>query len=107
MNTLPIITNITTKINTFIKTIIKHKKKNKLFQFLNNLNKIYNTQKNQLLLLNPLPNIKTTYSIIQQKKSQKNILTYNKTKIISSTLFNKNNKKYPKYNNLKHPKNKY
>ncbi|GJY14481.1 hypothetical protein Tco_0384903 [Tanacetum coccineum] len=66
--------------------------KQRLFQFLNGLEDHYNHQRSQILMINPLPNVESACSLIQQEESQR--LLFGSTSNDESTaLYNKGNVK--------------
>lgn len=89
-NELPKLTEITSKISEFLKALAKQDEEQKLFLFLNGLDDVYNSQRSQLLLQNPLPSVETTCSVLQQEESQREILSHDKITTESTALYSKN-----------------
>jgi len=73
MSQLPKITVITEEI-----TMLFTREEQRLFQFLNGLDDKFGPQRSQLLLLTSLPTVESTYALIQQEESQKELLEFGK-----------------------------
>nr|GEU90822.1 cysteine-rich RLK (receptor-like protein kinase) 8 [Tanacetum cinerariifolium] len=71
LNTLPVIVRITLEIIAFLTALSKQKEEQRLFQFLNGLKDCYSHQRSQILMMNPLPNVESACSLIQQEESQR------------------------------------
>lgn len=107
LNELPIISVVNTETTAFLKAFTKQKEEQKLFQFLNGLDLIYNAQRSQLLLMTPLPSVETACSVLQQEENQKEILcSYAHPMVESTALYSKNmsNETCPKCGNKGHPR---
>ena len=74
MSVLPAINNITPEITEFMRVLDTHKQESRLFQFLNGLDDEYSSQRSQILMMSPLPNVENACSIIQQEESQRDTL---------------------------------
>lgn len=90
LNELPKLNQTTTEISEFVKALTKQYEEQKLFQFLNGLDDVYNPQRSQLLLQNPLPSVETACFVLQQEESQREILSHDKLTMESTALFSKN-----------------
>lgn len=95
MNVLPNITSMTDDVKLLLETITKYQDESKLFQFLNGLHESFGPQRSNLLMLNPLPSVESACAVLQQKESQREILTLSKPDPDISAMFSKNNN----YNN--------
>lgn len=73
MNTLPSVTTTTDEIKALMSAIQVQKDESKLFQFLNELDKMFSPQHSQLLMLSPLPSVEMACAAIQQKESQDDV----------------------------------
>ena len=63
-----------------------------LFQFLNDLDDKYGSQRSQLLLMTPLSSVESAYSLIQQEESQREILDIGHVEIESIAPYSRNDK---------------
>ncbi|KAI3508512.1 hypothetical protein L1887_23520 [Cichorium endivia] len=84
-----------------------HSKVIKLMQFLNGSDDCYNQVKSHVLLMEPLPNVRTAFSIISREESfQKNGSLSNNSVKVQSSAFNsrfddsKNNKNISQFQNM-------
>lgn len=92
MGELPIITEVTQEIRELLKTLSKQREEQKLFQFLNRLDEIYNPQRSQLLMLHPLPSVESSCSMLQQEESQREVLNFTLSSE-PSALYNKSDQR--------------
>lgn len=69
MSNLPRILTITPEITLFLQALQQQKEVQKLFQFLNELDEHFNSQRSQLLMTSPLPTVESTCSVLQQEES--------------------------------------
>nr|GEY18262.1 hypothetical protein [Tanacetum cinerariifolium] len=88
LNTLLVIARITPEITTFLNVLNKQKEEQRLFQFLNGLEDKYSHQRSQILMINPLPNVKNACSLIQQEESQR-MMFGSVLNIEATTLYSK------------------
>lgn len=54
-----------------LKQILDKEERVKLCQFLLGLNEVYSTFRGQIMLMQPLPNVKKAYSLLSGKEKQK------------------------------------
>ncbi|XP_071695206.1 uncharacterized protein [Rutidosis leptorrhynchoides] len=87
MSQLPRITNLTPEVTTFFAAYDQQKKEQHMFQFLNSLDEHFGSIRSQLLLMNPLPNVESACSMLQQEESQREMFSNFETK----ALYSKNN----------------
>lgn len=89
MEDLPKLTVITQEMRTFLKNLTRLKEEQRLFQFLNELYPTYSSQRNQILLMNPLPSVDSACSILQQEVSQKEFFDVKSIDVQASAFFSK------------------
>ncbi|XP_059301847.1 uncharacterized protein LOC132053758 [Lycium ferocissimum] len=65
----------------------KFREDQQIFQFLNGLNDSFSNVKSNILLMNPLPSISKSYSLLQQDKSQREIPSSNRSFSSDSATF--------------------
>nr|GEZ49687.1 retrovirus-related Pol polyprotein from transposon TNT 1-94 [Tanacetum cinerariifolium] len=70
----------------------KQKEEQRLFQFLTGLEDCYSHQRSQILMMNPLPNVESACSLIQQEKS-KRVLFRSSSNVETTALYSKGNAK--------------
>ncbi|GJX92464.1 serine carboxypeptidase S28 family protein [Tanacetum coccineum] len=70
MNVLPRITIANATITTFLNVINTQKEEHRLFQFLNGLDEHFSTQRSQLLLTSPLPNVETRCALLHKANNK-------------------------------------
>ncbi|GKC84196.1 cysteine-rich receptor-like protein kinase 8, partial [Tanacetum coccineum] len=92
MNTLPDISIITPEITAFLNALSKQKEDQRLFQFLNRLEEYCSHQRSQILMMNPLPNVESACSLIQQEQSQR-VLFGSSSTIETTALYSRGNVK--------------
>ncbi|GJR06486.1 cysteine-rich receptor-like protein kinase 8 [Tanacetum coccineum] len=92
LNTLPVIVRITPEITAFLTALSKQKEEQRLFQFLNGLEDRYSHQRSQILMMNPLPNVESACSLIQQEESQR-MLFGSSSSVETTALYSKGNVK--------------
>ncbi|GJR20896.1 cysteine-rich receptor-like protein kinase 8 [Tanacetum coccineum] len=71
INVLPVINTGSAEVTLFLTALSKQKEEQRLFQFLNGLDEHYANQRSQILMINPLPSIESTCSMLQQEESQR------------------------------------
>ncbi|KAJ8433489.1 hypothetical protein Cgig2_018023 [Carnegiea gigantea] len=64
MNELPRITTGAEDVTRLLNALLKQQEELKMFQFLNGLDGKYQTLRSQMLIMNPLPFVETTYGMI-------------------------------------------
>ncbi|GJW17122.1 cysteine-rich receptor-like protein kinase 8 [Tanacetum coccineum] len=94
LNSLPTIVRITHEItiSTFLNALSKQKEDQRLFQLLNGLEDCYSHQRSQILIMNPLPNVESVCSLIQQEESQR-VLFGSSSNVETTALYCKGNVK--------------
>ncbi|KAK9726907.1 hypothetical protein RND81_05G244800 [Saponaria officinalis] len=86
MSTLPSITKITTDIAEYLKAVEAQAEERKLFQFLNGLDKEYEVLRSNILMMDPLPSVEHTVSLMLQEELQANNLGNAKSQESSALL---------------------
>lgn len=89
LNALPPITNITSEIRLFLKTLQTHIDEQKLFQFLNGLDESFSAHRSHLLMLQPLPSLNEACNMLQQEENQREVLSDSKVNH-NIAMFSKN-----------------
>ena len=74
LNVLPAVAVITPDVEVLLRKIDTLRDEAKLFQFLNDLNEVYASQRSQLLMTMPLPTVEVACAAIQQEESQREVL---------------------------------
>uniref|UniRef100_A0A803LRV8 Retrotransposon gag domain-containing protein n=1 Tax=Chenopodium quinoa TaxID=63459 RepID=A0A803LRV8_CHEQI len=69
LHALPIITNITSEVSSFLTSLSKQMEEHKLFQFLNGLDDEYGPQRSQLLMMTALPFVETACCYLEPEES--------------------------------------
>ncbi|GJW81290.1 hypothetical protein Tco_0145265 [Tanacetum coccineum] len=62
------------KARIFLNALSSHKEELRLFQFWNGLDEYSSSQRSQILLMNPLPTVESACSLLQQEKSQREVV---------------------------------
>jgi len=91
-NDLPRFSVMNEETTNLLHALAKQNEEHKLFQFLNGLDKLYGTQRSQILMMNPLPSVESVCSMLQQEELQRQILENVQTQPEFSTLLSKNTK---------------
>jgi len=89
MMDLPQITQTNEEITAFLRALLRQQKEQKLFQFLNELDENYSTQRSHVLLMTPLPSIETVFAMLQQEELQREVLDNLKPYQEASALLSK------------------
>lgn len=89
MNILPIVTNPTAEVTKLLAAIELYKEESRLFQFLNGVDEIYSSQRSQLLLMTPLPNVEMACSSLMQEEAQRQLLHSDRTDDSISAMYGK------------------
>ncbi|KAL2904366.1 Retrovirus-related Pol polyprotein from transposon RE1 [Bienertia sinuspersici] len=71
---MPPVTKWNEEIGAYIAALHKYQDEQRLFQFLNGLDEVYNTQRSNVLMRTPLPPIEEACCAVQQEESQREIL---------------------------------
>nr|GFB54660.1 cysteamine dioxygenase [Tanacetum cinerariifolium] len=66
---IPILAVVTLEISAFLAALNKQKEEQRLFQFLNGLEEHFSHQRSQILMIDPLPSVEVTCSLLQQEES--------------------------------------
>ena len=94
LNALSSITNITSEIRHFLKTLQTHIDEQKLFQFFNGLDDSFSAHRSHFLMQQPLPSVDEAYNMLQQEESQRllsdskpdhNLVMFSKSNDLSTT----------------------
>jgi len=64
MNDLPKFTSVNEEVTNFLQALARQTEEQKLFQFLNGLDEVYGSQRNQILLMTPLPSVESVCSML-------------------------------------------
>ncbi|KAK9672531.1 hypothetical protein RND81_12G106300 [Saponaria officinalis] len=72
MCTLPTMTKVTTEMAEYLEAVATQAEERKLFQFLNGLDKSYGILRSNILLMDPLPSVEHTVSLMLQEEMQAN-----------------------------------
>nr|GFA00670.1 cysteine-rich RLK (receptor-like protein kinase) 8 [Tanacetum cinerariifolium] len=83
---------ITPEITAFLNALSKQKEDQRLFQFLNGLEECYSHQRSRILMMNPLPNVESACSLIQQEESQR-VLFGSSSNVENTALYSRGNVK--------------
>ncbi|XP_074306337.1 uncharacterized protein LOC141641579 [Silene latifolia] len=86
LNNYPLITKVTDEMKKYFEAVEKQSEERKLFQFLNGLDLEYVNLRSNLLLMNPLPTVDTTVSILLQEEAQTSNAKGNKSMEASALL---------------------
>ncbi|XP_074337720.1 uncharacterized protein LOC141674919 [Apium graveolens] len=89
LNTLPTVPSATSQVQNLLDTIASQREEGRLFQFLNGLSDIYNTQRSHFLLASPLPSVEIVSAALQQEESQHDLLQINRLDSDSIAMFSK------------------
>lgn len=89
LNTLPVISTMTSEVTTLINALEKQKEEQKLFQFLNGLDDAYGAQRSQLLMMKNLPAVETACGYLEQEESQRILLNNIKEEPETLAMFSK------------------
>lgn len=87
MNILPAVTNPTGEVKKLLEAIDLQREESKLFQFLNGVDEIYNSQRSQILMMVPLPSVEIVCSALMQEEAQRDILQTDKTDDSAMAMF--------------------
>ncbi|KAJ8426546.1 LOW QUALITY PROTEIN: hypothetical protein Cgig2_002066 [Carnegiea gigantea] len=88
MNDLRPFSIVTDEIISFLQALAKQNEEQRLFQFLNELDKTYSSQQSQILLMNPLHSV--VCSMIQQEELQRQVLEDVQLHVESSAMLRRN-----------------
>lgn len=84
LNMLPAVKQPTPEVTNLLNTIDLFKEESRLFQFLNGIDEVYNSQRSQLLLMNPLPTVESACAALMQEEAQRELLQPSKNDDISA-----------------------
>lgn len=96
MNIILTITTPTEEVKKLLSTIELHREESRLFQFLNGVDELYNSQRSQLIMMAPLPNVELACSVLMQEEAQREILNTEKNDDSILAMFGKSNQTKPK-----------
>lgn len=89
MNILPSVTAPSPDVVKLLVSINVQKEESRLFQFLNGLNEVFDSQRSQLLMITPLPTVETACSALEQEEAQRSILNHASSQDLMA-MFSKN-----------------
>ncbi|KAK9715337.1 hypothetical protein RND81_06G158300 [Saponaria officinalis] len=78
MSSLPTLSKVTTEIAEYLTAVDKQAEERRLFQFLNGLDKQYGMLRSNMLMMDPLPTVEHTVSLVLQEEMQSNNLGHTK-----------------------------
>lgn len=90
MNQLPSFSVTNTEVTQFLKVMDQQKEERRLFQFLNGLDEVYNAQRSQILLMNPLPTVESSCAMLHQEELQRQILNGSAITAEPTALYSRN-----------------
>ncbi|KAK9714860.1 hypothetical protein RND81_06G125700 [Saponaria officinalis] len=96
--TLPTITKVTTEIAEYLTAVEKQAEERRLFQFLNGLDKEYGILRSNILMMDHLPSVDHTVSLVLQEEQQTSNLNGARTQEASALLGNGEHEKDRKSN---------
>ncbi|KAL2932685.1 Cysteate synthase [Bienertia sinuspersici] len=92
MSNLPPITTMTPEIQAFVTALNKEREEERLFQFLNDLEDDYGSERSHVLMFTPLPSVEEACARFVQEEAQREVLKQERNEVETGAMMSKKTK---------------